>query len=379
ITGVGTLNGLAVSGATTLTSNAAAAVPLSVVGAVGQTGDLLDVTANGGAAGSVFNIAANGNITASGSLTGLTGLTSSGTVTFSGLSTVGVVHSSAAGVLSTSLITNADLAGGFYSAITGVGTLTGLTVNGAEQFANLGAGVAHLDASGNLSSSQVTGSDIANSTITNTNPAAGSFSNITGVGTLHGLAVSGATTLTSNAAAAVPLSVVGAVGQTGDLLDVTANGGAAGGVFNIAANGNITASGSLTGLTGLTSSGTVTFSGLSTVGVVHSSAAGVLSTSLITNADLAGGFYSAITGVGTLTGLTVNGAEQFANLGAGVAHLDASGNLSSSQVTGSDIANSTITNTNLAAGSFSNITGVGTLTGLTVNGAEQFANLGAGV
>ena len=64
-----------------------------------------------------------GNSTVVGTLTGLTGVTSSGTITFSGLSTPGVVHNDGSGVLSTSLITNADLQGGTYGAITGVGAL----------------------------------------------------------------------------------------------------------------------------------------------------------------------------------------------------------------------------------------------------------------
>src|SRR5581483_11203445 len=184
------------------------------------------------------------------------------------------------------------------------------------------------------------------------NLAAGAFTNITGVGTLTGLAVNGATTLTSSAAAAVPLSVVGASGQTGDLVDVTANGGAAGGVFNIASNGNINASGTLSGLTGLTSSGTVTLTGLASTGVVHNNASGVLSTSLISNADLAGGTYSSITGLGTLGSLTVSGATSLGSLtasgtvtfsslnSAGIVHTNASGQLSTGLLTNADFSSS---------------------------------------
>src|SRR5439155_750 len=47
-----------------------------------------------------------------------------GTVTVSTLSSTGVVHNNASGVLSTSLIANADLTAGTYSNVTGTGTLT---------------------------------------------------------------------------------------------------------------------------------------------------------------------------------------------------------------------------------------------------------------
>ena len=45
-----------------------------------------------------------GNSTITGTLGSLTGLTSSGSVTFSGLSSAGIVHNSAAGLLSTGAV-----------------------------------------------------------------------------------------------------------------------------------------------------------------------------------------------------------------------------------------------------------------------------------
>jgi hypothetical protein len=85
----------------------------------------------------------------------------------------------------------------------------------------------------------------------------------------------------------------GAVTEAGAL---TVSGGGA------SITGNSTITGTLTSLTGLTSSGTVTFSGLSTLGVVHNTAAGVLSTSLLTSADFnSATLYSNITQVGALT------------------------------------------------------------------------------
>src|SRR5438128_736694 len=72
--------------------------------------------------------------TLAGTLTGLTGLGSSGTITFSGLNTLGIVKNNASGVLSTGLIQSADVATGTFANITGVGTLTGLAVNGTSAF-----------------------------------------------------------------------------------------------------------------------------------------------------------------------------------------------------------------------------------------------------
>lgn len=81
----------------------------------------------------------------------------------------------------------------------------------------------------------------------------------TGVGTTAygitntgALGSTGAATLTADAAATIPLSIAGYSGQSGNYLNITANGGAAGGVFKIASTGNITASGTLTGVTGVT-------------------------------------------------------------------------------------------------------------------------------
>ncbi len=51
-------------------------------------------------------------VNSSGAIVAATGMTSSGTITFSGLSTPGIVHNSAAGLLSTGLIGNSDITNG---------------------------------------------------------------------------------------------------------------------------------------------------------------------------------------------------------------------------------------------------------------------------
>jgi hypothetical protein len=99
------------------------------------------------------------------------------------------------------------------------------------------------------------------------------------------------------------------------LLSVASIAGHTTGAFTVDTSGNVSAYGSLaagttsqfqvTNAGNLSTSGTVTFSGLSSAGVVHNSAAGLLSTSGIVNADLTAGSFTNITGVGTLANLTV--------------------------------------------------------------------------
>jgi fibronectin-binding autotransporter adhesin len=133
------------------------------------------------------------------------------------------------------------------------------TVSGDVALSNTGAAT--------IGAATVTGSKIAANTITNANILTGNFGNITGVGTLGSLSV-------------------------------------AGGAFAVNASGAITAA------TGLTTSGSVTLSGLSSAGVVHTSAAGLLSTSSVALGSETTGNYVAT--LGALTGLSTSG-----NTGAG--------------------------------------------------------------
>src|SRR5581483_10752490 len=206
----------------------------------GVTGLTVQGTSGGGTA-DIFDVQNTGGTTT------YIGVGSTGTITLGGsLASTGLLHTNASGQLSTSLvatgdisnsaITNAKLATGTFSNITGVGTLGSLTVSGTStlgtvtasgtvQFSGItnsnAAGIIHSDATGNLSSSLIQTADIAGGAITNAKLATGTFSNITGLGTLTGLAVTGATTLTADAAGTVPLSIVGHSGQTGDYLDIS--------------------------------------------------------------------------------------------------------------------------------------------------------------
>lgn len=190
----------------------------------------------------------------------------------------------------------------------------------------------------------------------------------------------------------------GTAGATGNILLQT---GAAGGNVGIGdatplalltvGNGDlfqINSSGVVTAAAGITSSGSITFSGLG-LGVVHSSSGGALTSSGIVNADLTAGSFGNITGVGTLTSGTLGSGFTTVAVGqggTGATTLTANGILQgngASAITaiapaasgtvllsnGTTASFTTITNLSLTAGSYSNITGVGTLGGLTVSGA----------
>ncbi|HVV66665.1 MAG TPA: hypothetical protein VHB72_01160, partial [Candidatus Saccharimonadales bacterium] len=85
-----------------------------------SVGSGLEVTAGG------MNV--NGDSSIIGSLGGLTGLTSSGTITFSSLNSSGVVHTNGSGVLSTSaVVLGTDTSGSYVASL---GALTGLSTTG---------------------------------------------------------------------------------------------------------------------------------------------------------------------------------------------------------------------------------------------------------
>ncbi len=95
-----TAGGMIVTGNSSITPTNSAGVPLTLNGVASQTGDYLDLSTNVGA--NVFKVASNGNITATGTLTGLTGLTSAlyaTTTNCASSATPAVCSSSAAGAV----------------------------------------------------------------------------------------------------------------------------------------------------------------------------------------------------------------------------------------------------------------------------------------
>ncbi|MDL2342516.1 MAG: hypothetical protein QFB87_05585, partial [Patescibacteria group bacterium] len=132
-----------ISGGATIVGNSSVTGTLGVSAGFTVSGGGAAITGNSSVTGTLgvsntLSVAAGGlnvtgNSTITGTLSSLTGLSSSGAITFSGLSTAGVVHTNASGALSTSaVVLGTETLGNYVSAL---GTLTGLTAT-----ANSGAG-----------------------------------------------------------------------------------------------------------------------------------------------------------------------------------------------------------------------------------------------
>ena len=232
--------------------------------------------------------------------------------------------------------------------ITSVGTLTGLTIDGLLVASN-GSGISNLNSSnliGNVAN--------ANTALVVTQPAQ---PNITSVGTLTGLTINGLL-IASNGSGISNLNSSNLVGNV-------ANSNVAL-VVSQPAQPNVTSLGTLTGLTidGLliasNGSGISNLNSSNLVGnVANANVAMVVSQPAQPN----------VTSLGTLTGLTINGLLIASN-GSGIS------NLNSSNLVG-NVANANVALV-VSQPAQPNITSVGTLTGLTIDGLLIASN-GSGI
>ncbi len=225
-----------------------------------------------------------GNIVATGTLTGLTGLTSSGTIDFSGLGT-GILHSTSGTITSSLVSLSSD-------------------VTGTLPLANGGTGA-------NLSSGGTTGSLVYYN---------GSTLAYTGAGSSTQCLLGGNTPIWGSCDLTTNWFTVanGELYPINTTLDFLIGGtGTSSAKFQVAASsGNISATGTLTGLTGLSASGTITFSGLST-GVVQATAGvlGISAVNLGTEVTSTLPVANGGTGATTLTGIIKgNGTGAFTAL-----------------------------------------------------------------
>jgi len=340
ITSLGTLTGLAVSGLLSASNGSGIAnlTAASITGNVAQANVALVVSQN-----------AQPNITSLGTLTGLVinGLLSvsngSGIANLTAASITGnVAQANVALIVSQPAQPN----------ITSLGTLTGLVINGLLSVSN-GSGIA------NLTAASITGNVAqANVALVVSQPVQ---PNITSLGTLTGLAVSGLLSAGLYTGNASGLSNINGsnVSTVPTALSVTQ-----------ANQSNITQVGTLTGLYSV---GNVTATFFSGQG---NALTNVLSSILVGNVAQANvalvvsqNAQPNITSLGTLTGLVINGLLSASN-GSGIA------NLTAASITG-NVAQANVALV-VSQNAQPNITSLGTLTGLVINGLLSASN-GSGI
>ena len=224
--------------------------------------------------------------------------------------------------------------------ITSVGTLSALTVSG------------DITANGNIAgdnSTNITGiAGVTATTLSGTLQTAAQ-PNITSVGTLSALTVSGDITANGNIAGDNSTNITGIAGVTATTLS---------GTLQTAAQTNITSVGTLTGLdiNGHSELDDVNVSGAITATTFTGNLAGTVNTAAQTN----------ITSLGTLSALTVSG------------DITANGNIAgdgATNITGIAGVTATTLSGTLQTAAQTNITSVGTLTGLDVNGHSELDNV----
>lgn len=216
----------------------------------------------------------------------LTDAVLSSSLTVLPFSTAGVMHNNSAGSVSSSLIVNADIASGAAIADSKLATLTtaGKVANAATtaNSANLANAIVSRDAVGNFSAGTITATLSGNATSANTATTAGTTTNFTGslTGDVTGTQ---SATVVSTVAGQAAVNVASATA----LANAATSTNAANTIVRRNASGNFSAGAVSVTDAVLTSSLKIT--PLNTAGVVHNDNTGLVSTSLIVNADIAAG------------------------------------------------------------------------------------------
>ena len=340
VTSLGTLTGLTVNGLLSASNGSGIAnlTAAAITGNVAQANVALVVSQslqpNITQVGTLLGLYSTGNVTASffsGQGNALTNVTSAALVGNVAQSNVALVVSQAA-----------------QPNVTSLGTLTGLTVNGLLSASN-GSGIS------NLTAAAITGNVAqANVALVVSQP---DQPNVTSLGTLTGLTIQGLLSASNGSGIAnlTAAAITGNVAQANVAL-----------VVSQAAQPNVTSLGTLTGLTvnGLLSASNGS-------GIANLTAAAI--TGNVANANVAMVVSQAaqpnVTSLGTLTGLTVQGLLSASN-GSGIA------NLTAAAITG-NVANANVAMV-VSQAAQPNVTSLGTLTGLTVQGLLSASN-GSGI
>jgi len=210
--------------------------------------------------------------------------------------------------------------------VTAVGTLTSLSVSGNANIGNIGTG-GIITATGNITGGNISGTLLTGTLATAAQP------NVTSVGTLTSLSVSG------NAN-------VGNIGATNIV-----------GTLTTAAQPNITSTGTLASLA---------VTGTGTFGNAYANS-GTIGASLLTG-TLTTVAQPNVTSVGTLTSLSVSGNATIGN----IVSSGTGGNISGANVISANLFTGTLT-----TAAQPNVTSLGTLTSLSVSGNATVGNIAA--
>ncbi|HSC25135.1 MAG TPA: tail fiber domain-containing protein, partial [Candidatus Babeliales bacterium] len=240
-------------------------------------------------------------------------ISATGNVTINGLNTLGIVHNNIGGLLTTSLIVNADVDPAAAIIDTKLATIstTGKVANSATTATNANTvnAIVARDASGNFLAGTIT----ANLT------GAASLNVLKSGDTMTGILVLPAGTSAIPSIQFIEGTNTGLSSATANTLSFDTNGTER---MNIGVTGNIT------------------INGLTSLGIVHNSAAGLLSTSLIVNADIDPTAAVADTKLATITttGKVANSATTATNANTinAIVARDASGNFSAGTISITD-------------------------------------------
>jgi len=292
-------------------------------------------------------------------------------------------------------VANALVAGTVYTNaqpnITSTGTLVSLSVSGNANIGNIGTGI--ITATGNITGGNLIGTLLTGTLTTNSQP------NVTSVGTLTSLSVSGNSNIGN-------IGTAGLITSTGNITGgninsdglVTATGNISG--ANLITSGLITATGNITGgnlvTSNLVSAGTLTVSGVSNLGVVGNVTitGGSSGQFLRTNGSGVLTWSAIPSGTGIINGtsnvdIATSGGNVTTSVGGNANVLVVTGTGANISGTLSVSGNSNVGNIGAAAGVFTtiegslttasqpNITSVGILTSLSVSGNANVGNIGA--
>src|SRR5579872_1239725 len=300
-------------------------------------------------------------------------LSSSG-LTIDGFTTAGVVHNNAAGLLTSSLIVNADIDPAAVIADTKLATIStaGKVANSATTATNTNtpSAIVARDSSGNFSAGTITANLNGNATTATTaTNFSGSFSgDVTGTQSATVVSFVGGQSAANVAAATVLANAATSADTASTIVKRTASGGFSAGAISV---------------TDTVISNTATITPFNTAGVVHNDATGLLSSSLIVNADIDPAAAIADSKLATIStaGKVANSATTATNTNtpSAIVARDSSGNFAAGTITANLSGNATTatTATNFSGSLSGDVTGTQTATVVSTVGGQSAANVAA--